>query len=144
MRRLYYMISQKVFIKASRPTAEAEHKQNRGIYFFSLQLLLAGLHSLLSRVLSVCVTQIKSLLNYLFWLNEMWLRGTLDICGWPAFQRWPSKQKWQVNCWFLFHRRKKASLCRALWKVTGALSPSLCLLPLHTKTKVVLWHQCTV
>lgn len=49
------MMSQKVFIKASTPTAESEHKQNRGIYFFSFQLLLAGLHSAAQCSLSLSV-----------------------------------------------------------------------------------------
>lgn len=46
------------------------------------------------------------LLDCIFWLHKMWLRGTLDICAWPASQRWLSKQKWQVNCWFLFRKKR--------------------------------------
>ena len=94
------------------------------LFFFVLKLLLAVLtvHAItpswltLSPPLSISLSlsQVKSLLDYIFWLHKMRLRGTLDICAWPAFQRWLSEQKWQVNCWFLFRKRERASLPWAL------------------------------
>ena len=95
------------------------------LFFFCAQTAFSGAngacyHSQLANSLppslhlSLSLSQVKSLLDYIFWLHKMRLRGTLDICAWPAFQRWLSEQKWQVNCWFLFRKRERASLPWAL------------------------------
>lgn len=95
-------------------------KWNKDVEFalilFELLLAVVTVHAITPSWLapSLSLSQVKSLLDYIFWLHKMRLRGTLDICAWPAFQRWLSEQKWQVNCWFLFRKRERASLPWAL------------------------------
>lgn len=53
------------------------------LFLFELLLGVVTVHAITPSwlSLSLSLSQVKSLLDYIFWLHKMRLRGTLDICA---------------------------------------------------------------